>query len=90
MRVVALDRPGFGLSGRPDRGSFPENASPYSVTVQARLAGLHSLPGVRLFTWTIPAVINVNRVLTRVVTPGCQIAYMDRTGCHQCDVNRVF
>lgn len=37
VRVVALDRPGFGLSGRPDRGSFPESASPYAVTVQARL-----------------------------------------------------
>lgn len=37
MRVVALDRPGFGLSERPERGCFPEEASPYAVTTQARL-----------------------------------------------------
>ena len=37
IRVVALDRPGFGLSSRPDRGTFPEGASPYAVTTQARL-----------------------------------------------------
>jgi hypothetical protein len=33
---------------------------------------VYSLPGVTgLVTWTIPGV-----------TPGCQIGYMDHTGCH--------
>jgi len=34
--MVAFDRPGFGLSDRPERGSFPVKRSPYSVTMQAR------------------------------------------------------
>jgi hypothetical protein len=52
-----------------------------------------SLPGVRLVTWTMLAVINwcfgCHRLVfltirpTRVDTPGGQIGYMDRTGCHQ-------
>jgi hypothetical protein len=46
-----------------------------------------SPPGVRLVTtWTIPAVnilLGLTVRPTRVVTPGCQIGYMDHTGCHQ-------
>lgn len=37
ITVVAFDRPGFGLSGRPIRGEFSEDASPYAVTTQAKL-----------------------------------------------------
>lgn len=35
LRAVAMDRCGFGLSGRPARGEFPEDRSPYAITAQA-------------------------------------------------------
>jgi hypothetical protein len=43
-----------------------------------------SLPGVRLVTWTAVGVVNwcFDRWVV-TPTPGCQIGYMDHTGCHQ-------
>jgi pimeloyl-ACP methyl ester carboxylesterase len=37
-RCVMLDRPGFGLTERPDRSDFPEDANPYAITTQVRLS----------------------------------------------------
>jgi len=34
---VMLDRPGFGLTERPHRSDFPEDANPYAITTQVRL-----------------------------------------------------
>jgi hypothetical protein len=51
---------------------YPSRIIPFvSIKIIDLQAGLHSLPGVRLVTWTILGV-----------TPGCQIGYMDHTGCH--------
>jgi hypothetical protein len=46
-------------------------ASKISVAALAGvLVGLLSLPGVKFVTWV-------------ALTPGCQMRYMDHTGCHQ-------
>jgi pimeloyl-ACP methyl ester carboxylesterase len=37
-RVVAFDRAGFGLSGRPVRENFPEGGNPYTLHSAARVA----------------------------------------------------
>jgi hypothetical protein len=52
----------------------------HSWTMKLGEVGLHSLPGVRLITQTIPAVINW---MCFDCTPGCQIVYTDNTGCDQ-------
>jgi pimeloyl-ACP methyl ester carboxylesterase len=35
--VLLMDRPGFGLSERPYRHSFPDHANPYAITTQVRI-----------------------------------------------------
>jgi hypothetical protein len=40
------------------RGETERSVKGFTSEMEKEQAGLHSLPGVRLVTWTIPAVIN--------------------------------
>lgn len=62
VRVICLDRPGFGLSARPKRGEFSETDSPYDVLEQARIV------------IELCAFLGVERVLFAGHADGCLVA----------------
>ena len=62
VRVICLDRPGFGLSARPKRGEFSETDSPYDVLEQARIV------------IELCAFLGVERVLFVGHADGCLVA----------------
>ena len=62
VRVICLDRPGFGLSARPKRGEFSESDSPYDVLEQARIV------------IELCAFLGVERVLFVGHADGCLVA----------------
>lgn len=64
VRVICLDRPGFGLSARPKRGEFSESdgGSPYDVLEQARIV------------IELCAFLGVERVLFAGHADGCLVA----------------
>uniref|UniRef100_A0A7S0CXL9 AB hydrolase-1 domain-containing protein n=1 Tax=Micromonas pusilla TaxID=38833 RepID=A0A7S0CXL9_MICPS len=62
VRVISLDRPGFGLSARPKRGEFSESDSPYDVLEQARIV------------IELCAFLGVERVLFVGHADGCLVA----------------
>lgn len=62
VRVICLDRPGFGFSARPKRGEFSESDSPYDVLEQARIV------------IELCAFLGVERVLFAGHADGCLVA----------------